>query len=67
MNNHSAELLKLLTLNLPDMLWIKDLDGIYIYANPYANSQEVYFKPTKSIVEILKIYNGLKNQDNFSV
>jgi signal transduction histidine kinase len=33
MKNHSAELLKLLTLNLPDMLWIKDLDGIYIYAN----------------------------------
>ena len=28
-----AGLLKLLTLNLPDMLWIKDLDGKYIYAN----------------------------------
>lgn len=26
-------LLKLLTLNLPDMLWIKDLEGKYIYAN----------------------------------
>ena len=26
-------LLKLLTQNLPDMLWIKDSEGIYIYAN----------------------------------
>ena len=28
-----ATLLKLLTLNLPDMLWIKDLEGNYIYVN----------------------------------
>ncbi len=30
---YDATLLSLLTQNLPDMLWIKDLDGIYIYAN----------------------------------
>ncbi|WP_304546224.1 PAS domain-containing sensor histidine kinase [Sulfurimonas microaerophilic] len=30
---HSTELLELLTLHLPDMLWIKDNDGKYIYAN----------------------------------
>jgi len=30
---YDATLLNLLTQNLPDMLWIKDLDGIYIYAN----------------------------------
>lgn len=30
---HAAELLELLTFNLPDMLWIKDVNGIYIYAN----------------------------------
>ncbi|MEA3498822.1 MAG: PAS domain-containing sensor histidine kinase [Campylobacterota bacterium] len=28
-----SSLLKLLTQHLPDMLWIKDLDGVYIYAN----------------------------------
>ncbi|MCK5110042.1 MAG: PAS domain-containing sensor histidine kinase [Arcobacteraceae bacterium] len=28
-----SQLLKLLTQNLPDMLWIKDLEGKYIYAN----------------------------------
>ncbi len=28
-----SNLLKLLTQHLPDMLWIKDLNGIYIYAN----------------------------------
>ena len=28
-----SSLLKLLTYHLPDMLWIKDVDGIYIYAN----------------------------------
>ncbi|MEA2091268.1 MAG: EAL domain-containing protein [Campylobacterota bacterium] len=30
---HDSELLKLLTLHLPDMLWVKDLNGIYMYAN----------------------------------
>ncbi len=29
----SENLLKLITENLPDLLWIKDLDGNYIYAN----------------------------------
>ena len=28
-----SALLKLLTINLPDMLWIKDVEGKYIYAN----------------------------------
>ena len=28
-----SSLLKLLTEHLPDMLWIKDIDGVYIYAN----------------------------------
>lgn len=30
---HDSELLKLLTYNLPDMLWVKDINGIYMYAN----------------------------------
>ena len=30
---HNSELLKLLTQHLPDMLWVKDLNGIYKYAN----------------------------------
>lgn len=29
----STELLELLTEHLPDMLWIKDIEGVYIYAN----------------------------------
>ena len=33
LQNHNSELLKLLTQNLPDMLWVKDLNGDYIYAN----------------------------------
>jgi len=28
-----SSLLELLTQHLPDMLWIKDLNGIYIYVN----------------------------------
>lgn len=32
-NKYNSELLKLLTENLPDMLWAKDLDGKYIYVN----------------------------------
>jgi len=30
---HNSELLQLLTQHLPDMLWIKDIEGKYIYAN----------------------------------
>ena len=33
LREHNSELLKLLTQHLPDMLWVKDLDGKYIYAN----------------------------------
>ena len=33
LKEHNSELLKLLTQNLPDMLWVKDLNGIYMYAN----------------------------------
>ena len=33
LNEHNPELLRLLTLNLPDMLWVKDLNGTYLYAN----------------------------------
>ncbi|MEA2100231.1 MAG: PAS domain-containing sensor histidine kinase [Campylobacterota bacterium] len=33
LKEHNSELLKLLTQNLPDMLWVKDLDGIYMYVN----------------------------------
>ena len=33
LQEHNSELLKLLTLHLPDMLWVKDLEGTYIYAN----------------------------------
>ena len=29
----NAELLNLLTLHLPDMLWVKDINGCYVYAN----------------------------------
>lgn len=30
---HNSELLNLLTERLPDMLWVKDINGIYMYAN----------------------------------
>ncbi|EDZ63099.1 PAS/PAC sensor signal transduction histidine kinase [Sulfurimonas gotlandica GD1] len=33
LKEHNSELLKLLTQHLPDMLWVKDLNGIYLYAN----------------------------------
>jgi len=33
LREHNSELLNLLTKHLPDMLWVKDLDGKYIYAN----------------------------------
>ncbi len=33
LRDHNSELLELLTQNLPDMLWMKDLDGNYLYVN----------------------------------
>ena len=33
LKEHNSELLNLLTHHLPDMLWVKDVDGNYIYAN----------------------------------
>jgi diguanylate cyclase (GGDEF)-like protein len=33
LKEHNSELLNLLTQHLPDMLWVKDLDGKYLYAN----------------------------------
>jgi len=33
LKKHNKDLLNLLTLHLPDMLWVKDLDGNYVYAN----------------------------------
>ncbi|MDF1874748.1 EAL domain-containing protein [Sulfurimonas sp. SAG-AH-194-I05] len=33
LQEHNEELLKLLTQHLPDMLWVKDLNGLYLYAN----------------------------------
>ncbi|MEA1982597.1 MAG: EAL domain-containing protein [Campylobacterota bacterium] len=33
LREHNSSLLDLLTQHLPDMLWVKDIDGIYLYAN----------------------------------
>jgi len=33
LKEHNSELLKLLSQNLPDMLWVKELNGNYVYAN----------------------------------
>jgi len=33
LKEHNSELLKLLTQNLPDMLWVKEVNGNYLYAN----------------------------------
>jgi diguanylate cyclase (GGDEF)-like protein len=33
LSDHNEELLRLMTETLPDMLWVKDVDGTYIYAN----------------------------------
>jgi len=33
LKEHNSELLKLLTQNLPDMLWVKEVNGNYLYTN----------------------------------
>lgn len=33
LKDHNSKLLNLLTKHLPDMLWVKDINGVYLYAN----------------------------------
>ena len=50
LKEHNSELLKLLTLYLPDMLWVKDINGIYLYANQSVCDGLLMAKDTQEVL-----------------
>ena len=65
---HATELLELLTLHLPDMLWIKDIEGTYIYANKALCDGLLMAKDTHEVVGKNDVFFALrergKHKDN---
>ena len=67
LKEHNSGLVKLLTQNLPDMLWVKDREGTYIYVNQslchgllMAKSTEEVIKNNKSMK--LEGYGNVKGK-----
>jgi len=50
LKEHNSGLVKLLTQNLPDMLWVKDREGTYIYANQSLCHGLLMEKSTEEVV-----------------
>lgn len=61
----SENLLKLITENLPDLLWIKDLNGNYIYANDATCKMFLNALPEDAIGKN-DLYFAQKERDRFS-
>ena len=63
LKEHNSELLKLLTLNLPDMLWVKDLDGIYLYTNQAICDGLLMAKDTQEPVGKNDVFFALRERE----
>jgi len=60
---HNSELLNLLTLHLPDMLWVKDLEGKYIYANKAICDGLLMAKDTDEPIGKGDVFFALRERD----
>jgi signal transduction histidine kinase len=56
LQQHNEDLLKLLTENLPDMLWVKDINGNYLYANEAICNGLLMAKDTKEPIGKNDVY-----------
>ena len=63
LQEHNSELLKLLTFHLPDMLWVKDLEGKYIYANQAICDGLLMAKDTKEPIGKGDIFFALRERE----
>jgi len=63
LQEHNSELLKLLTENLPDMLWVKDLNGKYIYANKAICNGLLMAKDTKEPIGKGDVFFALRERE----
>ncbi|MEA1917371.1 MAG: EAL domain-containing protein [Campylobacterota bacterium] len=62
-NEYNSKLLSLLTHNLPDMLWVKDLNGIYIYANESICSGLLMAKDTQEPIGKDDVFFALRERE----
>ncbi|MEA2048595.1 MAG: EAL domain-containing protein [Campylobacterota bacterium] len=63
LKEHNSELLKLLTNHLPDMLWVKDINGIYIYANKAICDGLLMAKDTQEPLGKDDVYFALRERE----
>jgi len=66
LKEHNSELLKLLTEHLPDMLWVKDLNGIYLYANKTICNGLLMAKDTNEPIGKNDVYFALREREAHS-
>ena len=63
---YNSELVKLLTENLPDMLWIKDVEGHYIYANRAICEGLLMAKDTEEPIGKTDVFFALREREAHS-
>jgi len=63
LKEHNSELLNLLTKHLPDMLWVKDLDGKYIYVNQAICDGLLMAKDTKEPIGKGDVFFALRERE----
>ncbi|PHQ65516.1 MAG: diguanylate cyclase [Sulfurimonas sp.] len=66
LKEHNSELLKLLTQQLPDMLWVKDLNGKYLYANKAICDGLLMAKDTREPLGKGDIFFALRERETHS-
>ena len=63
LQEHNSNLLILLTKNLPDMLWVKDLNGNYLYANKAICDGLLMAKDTKEPIGKGDVFFALRERE----
>ena len=63
LKEHNSELLSLLTKHLPDMLWVKDLDGKYIYVNQAICDSLLMAKDTQEPIGKDDVFFALRERE----
>ncbi|WP_373001832.1 EAL domain-containing protein [Sulfurimonas sp.] len=66
LKEHNSELLKLLTQQLPDMLWVKDLNGKYLYANKAICDGLLMAKDTDEPIGKGDVFFALRERESHS-
>ncbi len=66
LKEHNSELLKLLTQNLPDMLWVKEVDGKYLYVNQAICDGLLMAKDTNEPIGKNDLFFALRERESHS-